>query len=109
MINRLLDKSILAILSAALILCFAGSYGRFSLAPDIGTKEVVSILVILIIGMAEEAVRSQIAGILLAAGCEKAEIESILSSIQKGDRKSTEKLIAACRKKQLDRLHDSQK
>ena len=68
MINRLLDKSILAILSAALILCFAGSYGRFSLAPDIGTKEVVSILVILIIGMAEEAVRSQIAGILLATG-----------------------------------------
>lgn len=50
----------------------------------------------------------EIAENLLAAGCEKAEIESILSTIQKGDRKSTEKLIAACRKKQLDRLHDSQ-
>ena len=50
----------------------------------------------------------EIAENLLAAGCKKAEIESILSSIQKGDRKSTEKLIAACRKKQLDRLHDSQ-
>ena len=50
----------------------------------------------------------EIAENLLAAGCGEAEIESILSSIQKGDRKSTEKLIAACRKKQLDRLHDSQ-
>lgn len=50
----------------------------------------------------------EIAENLLAAGCGEAEIESILSSIQNGDRKSTEKLIAACRKKQLDRLHDSQ-
>ena len=50
----------------------------------------------------------EIAENLLAAGCGGAEIESILSSIQKGDRKSTEKLIAQCRKKQLDRLHDSQ-
>jgi len=45
---------------------------------------------------------------LLAAGCGKTEIEMIISSIQTGDRKNTEKLIAACRKKQLDRLHDSQ-
>ncbi len=45
---------------------------------------------------------------LLAAGCVEAEIKMILSSIQKGDRKNTEKLIAKCRKKQLDRLHDSQ-
>ena len=36
----------------------------------------------------------EIAENLLAAGCGEAEIESILSSIQKGDRKSTEKLIA---------------
>ena len=50
----------------------------------------------------------EIAENLLAAGGGDAEIESILSTIQKGDRKSTEKLIAACRKKQLDRLHDSQ-
>ena len=45
---------------------------------------------------------------LLAAGCVEAEIKMILSSIRKGDRKNTEKLIAKCRKKQLDRLHDSQ-
>lgn len=50
----------------------------------------------------------EIAENLLAAGCGEAEIERILSSIQKGDRKSTEKLIAAYRKKQLERLHDSQ-
>ena len=45
---------------------------------------------------------------LLAARCKKEEIEMILSSIRRGDRKNTEKLIAACRKKQLERLHDSQ-
>ena len=32
----------------------------------------------------------------------------IVSSIQKDDRKNTEKLIAECRKKQLARLHESQ-
>ncbi len=50
----------------------------------------------------------EIAENLLAAGCGEAEIENILSSIRKGDYKGMEKLIAACRKKQLDRLHDSQ-
>lgn len=45
---------------------------------------------------------------LLAAGCGEMEVERIVSCIQKGDRKTTEKLIAECRKKQLDRLHDSQ-
>ena len=50
----------------------------------------------------------EIAENLLAAGCGEAEIERIVASIQKGDRKNTEKLIANCRKKQLDRLHDSQ-
>ena len=45
---------------------------------------------------------------LLAAGCQGAEIGMIVSSIQKGDRKKAEKLIASCRKKQLDRLHESQ-
>ena len=47
----------------------------------------------------------EITELLLAAGCGEAEIEI---SIRKGDRKNTEKLIAKCRKKQLDRLHDSQ-
>lgn len=50
----------------------------------------------------------EIAETLFAAGCEKEEIERILSGIQRGDRKSIEKLIANFRKKQLDRLHDSQ-
>ena len=45
---------------------------------------------------------------LFAAGCRETEVEMILSSIRQGDRKNTEKLIAKCRRKQLDRLHDSQ-
>ena len=45
---------------------------------------------------------------LLTAGCGEMEIDMIVSSIQTGDRKNTEKLIAKCRKKQLERLHDSQ-
>lgn len=52
--------------------------------------------------------KNEIAEILLAAGCGDTEIEMIVSSIQKGDSKTTEKLIAKCRRKQLDRLHESQ-
>ena len=51
---------------------------------------------------------NEITETLLAAGCQEAEIGMIVSSIQKGDHKKTEKLIASCRKKQLDRLHESQ-
>ena len=51
---------------------------------------------------------NEITETLQAAGCQEAEIGMIVSSIQKGDRKKTEKLIASCRKKQLDRLHKSQ-
>lgn len=51
---------------------------------------------------------NEITETLLAAGCGEAEIGMIVSSIQKGNRKNTEKLIAKCRKKQLDRLHESQ-
>ena len=51
---------------------------------------------------------NEIAEILLAAGCGESETEMIVSCIQKGDRKTTEKLIAKCRRKQLDRLHESQ-
>lgn len=68
MINRLLDKAIIVILSAALILFYAGSYGSLSLASDIGTKEVVSLLSILVIALVEEAFRNMIVGILLAVG-----------------------------------------
>lgn len=65
MINRLLDKSIIAILSVALILFSSGSYGSLSLSRDIGTKEVVAILCIFILGMAEEIIRNQIVCILI--------------------------------------------
>ncbi len=68
MINRLLDKAIIIILSAALILFYAGSYGSLTLASDIGTKEVVALLSILVIGLAEEAFRNLIVGIFLAVG-----------------------------------------
>ena len=50
----------------------------------------------------------EVTEILLAAGCCEEEIKRIVSSIQKGDLKNTEKLIAKCRRRQLDRLHDSQ-
>ena len=50
----------------------------------------------------------EIAETLLAAGCRETEIEMIVSCIRKGDLKNTEKLIAACRKKQHERMHDSQ-
>ena len=51
---------------------------------------------------------NEIANILLAAGCGESEIEMIVSSIQKGESQKTEKLIAKCRRKQLDKLHESQ-
>ena len=50
----------------------------------------------------------EIAENLQAAGCGEDEIDVIVASIQSGDLKKTEKLIAKCRKKQLERLHDSQ-
>ena len=49
---------------------------------------------------------SEIKETLLAAGCGETEITMILSSIQRNDRKKTEKLITECRKKQLERLAD---
>lgn len=42
------------------------------------------------------------------AGCDETEITSIMDCYRGGDRKRTEKLIAGCRKKQLERLHESQ-
>ena len=42
------------------------------------------------------------------AGCDETEITSIMDCYKDGDRKKTEKLIAGCRKKQLERLHESQ-
>ena len=65
MINRLLDKSIIVILSAALVLFGTVPYGSFSLSSDIGTKEVVTILSIFIIALFEEVMRNRIVGILL--------------------------------------------
>ena len=42
------------------------------------------------------------------AGCTPKEINQIVDCCQKGERKKTEKLIAACRRHQLERLHESQ-
>lgn len=53
-------------------------------------------------------VEKEITETLLAAGCGDAEVEMIVFNIKKGDRKNAEKLIAKCRKKQLERLHESQ-
>ena len=68
MINRLLDKSIIVILSAALVLFASLPYGCLSLSSDIGTKEVVSILIVFIIALLEEIIRNQIFSILLVIG-----------------------------------------
>ncbi|MBR5425378.1 MAG: hypothetical protein IK106_02545 [Clostridiales bacterium] len=65
MINRLLDKSIIVILSAALVLFGTVPYGSFSLSSDIGTKEVVTILTVFIIALLEEVIRNRIVGMLL--------------------------------------------
>ena len=42
------------------------------------------------------------------AGCDENEIQQILTCYRNGDSKKTEKLIAGCRKKQLEKLHESQ-
>ena len=44
---------------------------------------------------------------LLDAGCDETETVDIMYCLQSGDRKQAEKLIAACRRKQLDQLHES--
>ena len=51
---------------------------------------------------------SEIRETLLAAGCGESEIGMIVSSIRSDDRRRTERLLAQCRRKQLDRLHESQ-
>ena len=42
------------------------------------------------------------------AGCSERDISSIMNCYREGNQRKMEKLIAACRKKQLERLHDSQ-
>ena len=46
---------------------------------------------------------------LTDAGCSRDETESILACIRSGDIKAAEKIIAASRKKQLQKLHESQR
>jgi len=46
---------------------------------------------------------------LLDAGCSEREMNSILESICSGNLKEAGKQIEACRKKQLERLHESQR
>lgn len=45
---------------------------------------------------------------LTDAGCSRDETEAILTCIRSGDLKAAEKIIAASRKKQLQKLHESQ-
>ena len=42
------------------------------------------------------------------AGCAEKDISSIMACYREGNQKKVENLIADCRKKQLNRLHDSQ-
>ena len=46
---------------------------------------------------------------LTDAGCSRDETESILTCIRSGDIKAAGKIIAASRKKQLQKLHESQR
>ena len=46
---------------------------------------------------------------MLDAGCSETEMRSILESICGGKLKEAGKQIEACRKKQLERLHESQR
>lgn len=50
----------------------------------------------------------EIAENLRDAGCEADEIEAILNCLHGGDERKADKLIESCRKRQLDRLHESQ-
>ena len=50
----------------------------------------------------------EIAQNLRDAGCGRKEIETILGCWRQGDLTGMGKLIAACRREQLDRLHESQ-
>lgn len=45
---------------------------------------------------------------LRAAGCTDEEASSIVSCYMSGNIKKTDKLIAACRKRQLEKMHESQ-
>ena len=45
---------------------------------------------------------------LMDAGCSKEETSKIIECYRKSDRKETEKLIAECRKHQLEKLHEAQ-
>ena len=51
----------------------------------------------------------EIAQNLRDAGCGRKEIETILGCWRQGDLTGMGKLIADCRREQLDRLHESQK
>ncbi len=51
----------------------------------------------------------EIAQNLRDAGCGRKEIETIMGCWREGDLTEMEKHITACRRAQLDRLHESQK
>lgn len=45
---------------------------------------------------------------LFDAGCTDDEVNAIITCIQNGEDRRAEKLIARCRKRQLERVHESQ-
>lgn len=52
--------------------------------------------------------RIELADSLRDAGCEREEIDSIVSLYLQGDLKTIEKIIRKCRRQQLERMHDHQ-
>lgn len=55
--------------------------------------------------MTEKEIREN----LTDAGCGKSETESIMKCVRSGNISGAEKLIGKSRKKQLDRMHESQR
>ena len=52
---------------------------------------------------------AEIAENLYDAGCKDDDIEAILNCCHIGDKNKADKLIAGCRKKQIEKLHESQR
>lgn len=52
---------------------------------------------------------SEVRDNLLDANCSREDIEKIICCLKDGDRKTADRLVSECRKKELTRLHESQK
>ena len=53
--------------------------------------------------------KSEIMESLHDAGCDVNDIEGILCCYDEGNKKKADRLIAECRRKQLEKLHESQR